>query len=113
MALDKSDVVDAVGIETDTGSVVLTIADDWSWEDHKQHLLALQAKLNAYFNFVESGEILESYPHAAGRKIVIDVITRFPIPKNGVDFLGHASAAAGELGITIRSRHYLGGQEPE
>lgn len=64
MALDKTHVVDAAGVEKDTGCVVLTIADDWSWDDQKKHLLALQEKLNAYFNFIESGEMLESYPDA-------------------------------------------------
>jgi hypothetical protein len=106
MALDKSHVIDAAGVEKDTGCVVLTIADHWSWDDQKNHLLALQEKLNAYFNFIESGEILEAYPDAAGRPIVIDVIGRFPIPEIGIDFLERASAVAADLGVTIRNHHY-------
>jgi hypothetical protein len=35
-----------------------------SWSDEWQHLLALQAKLNAYFDFVQSGQIFEVRPEA-------------------------------------------------
>ena len=113
MALDKPYVVDAVGIDRNTGSVVLTIADDRGWEDPKEHILALQEKFNAYFNFIESGELLEAYPNAVGRPIVIDVIARFPIPKIGIDFLELAAASAADLGVTIRNRHYPGSQPHE
>jgi hypothetical protein len=86
MALDKPDIVDAVGIENDTGFAVLTIADYWDWDDEREHLLALQAKLNAYFRFIASGQIWKSYPDAARRQIVIDVVARFPTPPAGTDF---------------------------
>lgn len=87
MALDKIDSVDAVGIETSTDSIVLTIADSWDWSDEGAHLLALQAKLNSYFDFIEDGQLVESYPSAVGRRQVIDVITRYPLPAIGMTLL--------------------------
>jgi|SRR5437016_2466958 len=111
MGLDKPDIVDAVGIENATGSAVLTIADSWDWNDERAHLLALQAKLNAYFKFIESGQMLNSYPEAAGRNVVIDVVARFPIPKIGVDLLEHASDTYAGLGVAIRTRRYDGSQK--
>jgi hypothetical protein len=108
MALDKEDVVDAVGIERETGLVVLTIADSRDWDDEAKHLLALQAKLNAYFRFIETGQIWESYPNAAGKKLAIEVVSRFPIPQIGSDLLERASKACADLGVTVRSRHYSG-----
>ncbi len=61
MAIEKSNIVDAVGIEKTTGDVVLTIADYLDWETSEaQHLELLQEKLNAYLRFIESGELLES-----------------------------------------------------
>lgn len=104
MALEKIDSVDAVGIETSTGSVVLTIADSWDWSDERAHLLALQAKLNSYFDFIEDGQLSESYPSAAGRKRVIDVITRYPLPTVGIDLLERARESVADLRIEIRSR---------
>jgi hypothetical protein len=85
MSPEKSNTVDAIGIEKDTGVAILTIIDSWDWIDEKRHLLALQEKLNAYFNCIESGEIYEAYPKAAGRKIIIDVIGRFSVPKIGLE----------------------------
>lgn len=108
MALDKPDVVDAVGIENNTGFVVLTIADPWDWNDERRHLLALQAKLNAYFSFIESGQIWLAYPDAVGRKVIIDVVGRFTIPQIGMDLLKRASGARSDLGVEIRSRHFPG-----
>lgn len=111
MALDKPNSVDAIGIEKDTGTTILTITDSWDWTDEQKHLLALQAKLNAYFSFVESGEIFDSYPDARGRRIIIDVVGKFPVPKVGVNFLKQAAEACADLGINIRNRYYPGSQE--
>jgi uncharacterized protein DUF6572 len=108
MALDNPDVVDAVGIEKGSEFVALTIADSWDWQDAQRHLLALQAKVNAYFRFVESGQIWQSYPEAVGRQVVIDVVGRFPLPQIGIDFLQRASDACATLGVRIRYREYPG-----
>lgn len=104
MALDKINSVDAVGIETSTDCVVLTIADSWDWSDEGAHLLALQAKLNSYFDFIEDGQLVESYPSAAGRRQVIDVITRYPLPTVGTALLDRARESVADLQIEIRSR---------
>jgi hypothetical protein len=85
-------------------------ADSWDWVDEKNHLLALQAKLNAYFEFIQSGQIHESFPEAAGRRIVINVIGRYPIPKAGMDLLTKAAAVSTDLLLTVRSQHYPGVQ---
>jgi len=57
MSLEKTDTVDAVGVENDSLQAVLTIADSWDWTEEQKHLSALQAKLNAYFGFIECGQI--------------------------------------------------------
>jgi hypothetical protein len=53
MALHKTGVIDRVGVEADTGRVVLTVVDEMDWSDDQRHLLALQQKLNTYLSFVE------------------------------------------------------------
>jgi hypothetical protein len=108
MSLDNSDVVDAVGVEDISGHVVLTVLDSWDWQNETRHLLALQSKLNTYFNFVESGQLLEEYPDAVGRSVVIDVVGRFPIPPIAVEFLSRASDACADLGIQVRSHYWPG-----
>jgi hypothetical protein len=110
-SLDNPNIVDTVGIEKKTGFAILTITDSWDWSDEQQHLLALQDKLNSYFHFIESGQIFHEYPNAKGRKLVIDVVTRFPLPEIGVNFLEKASAACTDLGVTVRNTYYPGSQQ--
>jgi hypothetical protein len=75
MAIEKTDVVDAVGIEKATGNIVLTITDSLDWESAEtEHIQMLQDKLNAYLRFIESGELLETYPDAVDRRAVICLV---------------------------------------
>ena len=72
MSVLDEDVVGAIGVETTSGKVILTVADHLDWADEKGHLLALQKKLNGYLAFVESGELNEVYPDSRGREPVIE-----------------------------------------
>ncbi|WP_131857353.1 DUF6572 domain-containing protein [Bosea sp. BK604] len=104
MGLDNLKVVDVVGTETDDGTVVLSIIDCWDWVDEPRHLRALQEKLNAYFGFVESRQLYEAYPDAAGRPLRIDVISKFSMPQAALAFLEEASAVAARLNMTVAHR---------
>jgi hypothetical protein len=74
MSIKQSDIIDIIGTERMTGEVVLTIGDHLDWSDSVAHQLLLQTKLNRYLAFVESGEILRSYPNAEGRRITFNVV---------------------------------------
>jgi Family of unknown function (DUF6572) len=113
MSLDNPNTVDAIGVEKTTGIAILTMTDSWDWSDEGQHLLALQDKINAYLNFIESGEIYQKYPNAKGWKIIIDVVTKFPLPEIGVQFLEKANAACADLGVTVRDTYYPGSQQDQ
>ncbi len=104
MSLDNTDVVDAVGTETKDDTIVLSIIDGWDWTDEQRHLQALQHKLNAYFIFVESGEIFLSYPEAIGHVVRVDIIGKFPIPDIGLAFLKKATIVAAELNMLVTHR---------
>jgi hypothetical protein len=78
MSVEQTDVVDIVSIERETGNVILPISDHLDWSDSAAHQRNLQKKLNTYLAFVESGEILEQYPKARDRSVVLNVV--FPIP---------------------------------
>lgn len=106
MALQDTDTIDALGIETGTGLVVLTLADGWDWSNEGQHLLHLQAKLNTYFAFVESGQIWEKCGDAKGRQVVVDVVIRFPMSAAGAELLKRAGDVSASLGVKIRCRQF-------
>jgi hypothetical protein len=101
MSLDNIEMVDSVGTSIADGTVILSIIDGWDWNDHEKHLNALQNKLNAYFNFIESGQIYESYPEAEGQALRIDIICKFPIPDEGIVFLEKATVVAKELNVDL------------
>jgi hypothetical protein len=109
MSLDVTNEIDAVGIEKDTDVVVLSIVDSWNWEDEQRHLQALQDKINAYFEFVQSGEIYSVYPNAATKSIRIEVIGPYHPPAAAIAFLEKASDVASQLGLTVRHRVHRGG----
>lgn len=104
MSLENLETVDAIGLEKASDVVVLTIVDSWDWDDERGHLVALQAKLNAYFGFIESNQIGESYPDAQGKILRIDLIGKYPLPTAAIHFLEKASVIASELGVTINSK---------
>jgi hypothetical protein len=85
-------------------AVSLAIIDGWDWSDEAGHLLALQSKLNAYFDFVQSGQIFEARPGARGKKLRIDFLTKYPLPDKAERFLKIASNAAKQLDIEIAHR---------
>lgn len=101
MSLEQLNTVDAIGLENETGNVVLTIADSWDWTDKHCHLSALQEKMNAYFEFIESGQVWESYPDAKGRQLKINVVFRFAPPANATEFLAKAADVALEHGAVL------------
>jgi hypothetical protein len=104
MSLKDTNHVDAMGIENETGHAVLTIVDSWEWDDEHSHLMALQAKLNAYFEFIESGQVWDRYPAARGRQLIIDIVTRYHPSRAGMEFLQIATKSALQLDVRIRQR---------
>lgn len=103
MSVDQIRVVDAISIENATGNVVLTVSDHLEWDiDTNEHLLVLQEKLNTYLAFVESGEILESYPDAEGRDVVISIACKFPPNELARNFFDRAIAVVDGAGMKLR-----------
>lgn len=100
MSVDNPKVVDAVGIETKSGSVVLTILDSLEWGT-TDHLRSLQEKLNTYFGFIESGELESEYAHAKGRTVRIDVVCRFQPDADAMELLKQARTVAETAGWVL------------
>lgn len=97
MSVDQTGVVDAVGVDNTTGQVVLTISDHLEWDN--EHLLLLQEKLNTYLSFVESGEILDSYPNAKGREVLINVVCKYPPNESAKSFLSQVTGIVEGAGM--------------
>jgi hypothetical protein len=108
MSVEQPEVIDIVSTDRFTGEVVLTVSDHLDWSDSTAHQLLLQGKLNRYLAFVESGEILESYPNAKDRVIVFSVVFKFPPDDSGRAFLTRAKAVVESAGFQWRDEIFTG-----
>ena len=106
MSVEQTEVIDSIGIDNKSGEVVLTIMDHLGWEnDAKHHMFLLQGKINAYLKFIESEEILQSYPDSEGRRISIDIIGQFQLSAEARIFVKRASVVLSNAGVTLRFEH--------
>jgi uncharacterized protein DUF6572 len=87
MSVEQTDVIDIVSVDKQTGDVILTISDHLPWGDTVEHQKILQEKLNKYLASVESGEIVERYPDAKGRKTVFKIVFKFSPDVEGTNYL--------------------------
>jgi hypothetical protein len=96
MALQKTRVIDRVGVEAGSGHVVLTVVDEMDWSDDQLHLLALQQKLNTYLSFVERGEVFRRLARSGGptlprtTPVKVGIVARHPFPPYAMAFLEYA-----------------------
>lgn len=86
MSVEQIDKIDVISTAPN-GKVELTIADHLKWNNEKSHLLILQDKLNTYIDFIESGQILENYPNALNKEIIISVVMKYAPTENSLIFL--------------------------
>lgn len=100
MAVNEPSIVDAIGIDPQTANVMLAISDHLPWTD-PEHFSTLERKLAAYVDFVESGQLLESYPEAIGRAVGIQVIHQHEPTLEALSFLVAAREGLRERGIGL------------
>jgi len=104
MTVEQTNVVDAIGVERESGKVILTISDHLDWSEEDQHLSVLREKINTYVRFIEAGELKEVFPDSIGRKPVIEVFTKYELSPDASRFLLNATKNLEQRGIELRSR---------
>ncbi len=107
MSIEQTDTVDFIGVNEPENEVVLTISDHLEWgTDAGNHLLLLQDKINTYLSFIESGELLESYPDANGRKAVINIVGQYPLNQEAENFIGQVKPIVSNAGMSLRFEEF-------
>lgn len=107
MTVERTGVVDWLGIEKGTGHIILTVVDDRDWSDENGHLLALQEKLNTYLAFIESGEVFERLAEDVARTVSrstplkVSILAKYPLPDRGRAFVEHAQGAFSRVGFSL------------
>jgi hypothetical protein len=112
MTVEETDKVDRIAFNRQNGDVLLVISDHLDWgENEGEHLLALQAKLNTYLEFVESGQLYANYPHANGKRIIFYVVGKFPLSDEASKLYQLAGKAIEEYGYVLQFVHHKPGDK--
>ena len=101
MTIEKTNEVDAIGIDKETNKLIMTMTDHLDWNE-ENHLLLVQEKINAYLSFIESGEIYRSYPQAKNLKIIIRLIHRHPLNSDARNFFSQVNALITNAGFEFQ-----------
>jgi hypothetical protein len=102
MSVEDLESIDFVSTDRTAGDVELTISDHLDWTIPEEHIRLLQAKIYRYLDFVDSGEILDRYPLARGKRLVIRIIGRHLPPPLGWEFLEHVRPVVEESGGVLK-----------
>jgi asparagine synthetase A len=99
VSVEQTETVDVISVDQKTGEVILTVSDHLDWTENLKHQTLLQSKLNTYLRFVESGELLESYPSAKNRRIAFCVVFKFAPDQEAREFLARVQQVVTSAGI--------------
>jgi hypothetical protein len=102
MSIAKHDEIDIM-FRDDEGHGVLVIVDHLDWEefDEDDHLVLLQAKINTYLTFVETGQLLKARPDWKGLPIVVQVDAMCEPNKKALIFYRSAGKTVAEAGVSL------------
>lgn len=108
MAVDNPSVVDVVSVDHLKKCVVLDIADHLDWSEEQQHLLTLEKKINAYLEFIQSGQLCEVYPDAEGQAPIIHVACYHEPTKAAIAFFNEVGRilATDDIRLTYKHSHF-------
>jgi hypothetical protein len=101
MSVEQPNVIDVVSRDKN-GRIVLSISDHLDWENTREHLVILQEKINAYLNFVDSGQVYEMYPEARGSPIEIEIKFHYQPDIEGRAFLTKVRPIVENSGYSFR-----------
>ena len=101
--LDK-DVVDDIGYRDEEKAAYLITYDHLMWHEdvEEEHFKILQDKLNAYFIFIQTGQVDEQFPQKEIKEYVILICFLYPPTKYAKVFLRAAQKTAKKLNTKIR-----------
>lgn len=85
--MQKHKQVDVVSLTPDGSTIVLSLVETRPWDTKGEHLLDLQAKLNTYLDFIESGQLFQKYPQAKGKKVLFRLQSTFAPSAQALEFV--------------------------
>ncbi len=102
MSVKDSDVIDGIGIEKETNTLVLLAVDpfDWKVQEH-EHLRSIQKKMNTYVSYIEKKMYSERYPDRGFDGFRIELVFKYRYTNDGERFLASGKKQLRNRGITL------------
>jgi hypothetical protein len=104
MTIEDPKVIDIVATKPDEDVVRLVITDHLDWENPEEHLTTLQDKLNAYLDFVETGDLVTQFPDVSEKRVLIEVFFLHEPLDTAVHFLRKAESILQEFNVALTWR---------
>jgi hypothetical protein len=90
-------VIDLVTDDAASGEVVLVMLEERPWQSAPEQLRQLEAKFNAYLEYVLGGHLARQYPQYAARRVRFQLdCAENPRPADGAFFTAMRNFAAAE-----------------
>ena len=99
--VEHAGVIDFLGFDAPRSEVLLVMTEQRPWRDLELQLFQLQEKLNAYMSFILDGEMTDSYPQFAGKKLRIRLECVEPPLEGAMEFLQHVYEQSALQGIAF------------
>ncbi len=99
LSIEKTNVLDGVAYDEKNLKLFLLLTDGADWHDEYNHLIALQEKINNYFDYIEGKQYLDTYPNSKVEEVEIQIKFLFKETENCKKFLEIVKKAVNELSI--------------
>ncbi len=106
MAIDNTNVVDAIAIDNKNRCLILLLFDYFKWDNSQneyKHLILLQEKINAYIVYLESKQYEEFYKKSDITFTIIKIHFKYEISINCEKFLQTVQNYLGQYKIKIEA----------
>lgn len=88
MSVKQANVIDGMGIDKETNTLVFLITDPYAWlVQEYEHLKAIQTKINNYVHYIETKGYREKYRNREFDGFRIEIVFQYCYTDNGEAFL--------------------------
>ncbi|MDR2929201.1 MAG: hypothetical protein LBV41_13550 [Cytophagaceae bacterium] len=102
MSVIDVDKIDGMGVGRENNELRFLISDHLDWQDEMAHLIKLQEKINAYLDFIQSGQYTDTYPQASFETFVIEVHFKHGATESCLKFLNAVNKQMEDAGLRIK-----------
>ncbi len=101
MSILETDKIDMIATRPDSNVVKLVVSDHLDWDDVDGHSSMLQAKINTYISFVETGQLLliKEPPIPENPDVMISLAVPDPLGRAALDYLSRVRESLADIDI--------------